>query len=88
LRRHLVSLRLNTRLDKNKTYDSMNDTLKDINAFNVKYAKDNRAAAITPASIRKSLKGHRDTTARTHNGITISPLMQYAIERSNAEYKR
>jgi hypothetical protein len=69
-------------------YDSMNDTLKDINAFNVKYAKDNRAAAITPASIRKSLKGHRDTTARTHNGITISPLMQYAIERSNAEYKR
>ena len=69
-------------------YDSMSDTLKDINAFNARYAKDNPAVAITPASIRKSLKGHRDTTARTHNGITISPLMQYAIERSNAEYKR
>ena len=69
-------------------YDSMSDTLNDINAFNAKYAKDNPAAAITPKSIRKSLKGHRDTTARTHNGITISPLMQYAIERSNAEYKR
>jgi len=69
-------------------YDSMSDTLKEINAFNAKYAKDNPAVAITPKSIRKSLKGHRDTTARTHNGITISPLMQYAIERSNAEYKQ
>jgi hypothetical protein len=69
-------------------YDSMNDTLKEINDFNARYAKNNPAVAITPKSIRKSLQGHRDTTARTHNGITISPLMQYAIERSNAEYKR
>ena len=34
-------------------YDSMNDTLKEINDFNARYAKNNPAVAITPKSIRK-----------------------------------
>ena len=43
-------------------------------------------ARIDRASIKKSLKSHRSTSKKMYNGITISPLMQFAIQESRLEY--
>jgi hypothetical protein len=64
-------------------YETAHQVEKDINSFNA----DHPEAEITPKTIRKSLKTHMRTSANMHNGVTVSPLMKYAIERSNSEYK-
>ena len=43
-------------------------------------------ARIDRASIKKSLKSHRSTSKKMYNGVTISPLMQFAIQESRLEY--
>jgi hypothetical protein len=44
--------------------------------------------AITPQQIMKSFESHMQTSAKMHNGVTINPLMQYAIMKSNMDYKQ
>jgi hypothetical protein len=43
-------------------------------------------ARIDRASIKKSLKSHRSTSKKMYNGVTISPLMRFAIQESRLEY--
>tara|TARA_R100001377_G_scaffold27572_1_gene14796 strand:- start:4486 stop:7614 length:3129 start_codon:yes stop_codon:yes gene_type:complete len=44
--------------------------------------------AITPTNIMTSFKAHMKTSANMHNGVTVSPLMKYAIMQSNMEYSQ
>ena len=45
-------------------------------------------AAITGEYLRKSLAGHVKRSGEMTKGVTVSPLMRYAIEVSNDEYKK
>ena len=45
-------------------------------------------AAITGEYLRKSLAGHVKRSGEMTKGITVSPMMRYAIEVSNDEYKK
>ena len=54
----------------------------------VEFNREHPSAGISPDSIMKSLDSHMETSAKMHNGVTINPLMKYAIDKSNKEYKR
>jgi hypothetical protein len=65
-------------------HEVMGEVLDDIITHN----KRHPTIAITPKQISKSVKSHMATSAKMHNGVTVNPLMQYAIEVSNREYNK
>jgi hypothetical protein len=65
-------------------HETMGEVIKDIIAHN----KRHPTVAVTPEQISRSVESHLATTARMHNGVTVNPLMQYAIMRSNMEYRQ
>ena len=62
----------------------MNEILIEIGKFNDRHPVE----AIRPETIMKSVKSHMSTTATMHNGVSISPLLRYAINKSNEEYRQ
>jgi hypothetical protein len=62
----------------------MDKILTEIGKFNSRHPVE----AILPETIMKSVKSHMGTTATMHNGVSISPLMRYAINISNEEYRQ
>ena len=77
LRKYYVALRFSD-------YMELAAVRQDIEKFNKKHPN----VAITPESIIRSMKSHVKTSAEMYKGVTISPLMQYAIDLSNKEYKQ
>jgi hypothetical protein len=65
-------------------YEEMDKILTEIGKFNSRHPVE----AILPETIMKSVKSHMGTTATMHNGVSISPLMRYAINISNEEYRQ
>jgi len=65
-------------------YEEMSNIMDDINEHNQRHPVE----AVTPSNIMKSVESHMDTTAKMHNGVTINPLMKYAIQKSNMEYRQ
>jgi len=65
-------------------HETMGEVLKDIVAHN----KRHPTIALTPKQIMKSVESHITTSANMHNGVTVSPLMKYAIMVSNREYNK
>jgi hypothetical protein len=65
-------------------HETMGEVLKDIVAHNRRHP----TAAINSEQIMKSVKSHMATSAKMHNGVTINPLMKYAIMKSNMEYNQ
>tara|TARA_R110002126_G_scaffold72467_1_gene181180 strand:- start:20 stop:379 length:360 start_codon:yes stop_codon:yes gene_type:complete len=65
-------------------YETMGEVLKDIVAHNSRHP----TAAINSEQIMKSVKSHMATSAKMHNGVTVNPLMAYAIMQSNMEYNQ
>ena len=65
-------------------YEEMNEILIEIGKFNDRHPVE----AIRPETIMKSVKSHMSTTATMHNGVSISPLLRYAINKSNEEYRQ
>jgi hypothetical protein len=54
----------------------------------VEHNKRHPVEAITPQQIMKSFESHMQTSAKMHNGVTINPLMQHAIMKSNMDYRQ
>ena len=65
-------------------YEEMDKILTEIGKFNSRHPVE----AILPETIMKSVKSHMGTSATMHNGVSISPLMRYAINISNEEYRQ
>jgi len=65
-------------------YEEMSEILIEIGKFNDRHPVE----AIRPETIMKSVKSHMSTTATMHNGVSISPLLRYAINKSNEEYRQ
>jgi hypothetical protein len=65
-------------------HETMIEVLKDISAHN----KRHPTAALTGEQISKSVKSHMKTSADMHNGVTVNPIMKYAIMRSNMDYNK
>ena len=65
-------------------HETMGEVLKDIIAHN----KRHPTVPITPEQISSSVDAHMRTSAKMHNGVTVNPLMEYAIMRSNMEYRQ
>ena len=65
-------------------HETMGEVLKDISAHN----KRHPTAALTGEQISKSVKSHMKTSADMHNGVTVNPIMKYAIMRSNMDYNK
>ena len=65
-------------------HETMGEVLKDIVAHNRRHP----TAAINSEQIMKSVKSHMATSAKMHNGVTVNPLMAYAIMQSNMEYNQ
>jgi len=63
-------------------YEGMTEALSEISKFNGKHP----TAAIDNKTIDRSMKQHAETSLTMYNGVTISPLMRYAIEQSRMEY--
>lgn len=63
-------------------YQKMEEVRKDMLKFN----KRHPTAQISSATIIKSMKSHTRTTNNMHNGVTVSPMLKYALERSREEY--
>jgi hypothetical protein len=63
-------------------YEGMTEALSEISKFNGKHP----TAAIDNKTIDRSMKQHQETSLTMYNGITISPLMRFAIEQSRMEY--
>ena len=77
LKKYYVALRFSD-------YMEMASIRRKMKEFN----KKNPTTQITAKNIIKSMKSHVKTSANMHNGVTISPLLQYAIDKSNREYKQ
>ena len=69
---------------RNQDHERADDILTDMVKFNERHP----TAAINALSIRRSVKSHFKTSALMHNGVTVSPLLRYALEESNLEYKK
>ena len=65
-------------------HETMTEVMQDISDHNYRHP----TAGITPEQIIKSVKSHMATSAKMHNGVTVNPIMQYAIMRSNMEYNK
>tara|TARA_B110000483_G_scaffold138947_1_gene165996 strand:+ start:134 stop:3244 length:3111 start_codon:yes stop_codon:yes gene_type:complete len=65
-------------------HETMGEVLKDIVAHNSRHP----TAAINPEQVMKSVKSHMATSAKMHNGVTVNPIMAYAIQKSNMEYNQ
>lgn len=63
-------------------YSEMQDIMKEIRKFNRKHP----TYVITFDSIRKSMAKHMDTSAKMHNGISISTGMRNEIQQHLNEY--
>jgi len=77
MRRYYVALRMND-------FKESSDILDEIFKFNDKHPY----AAINNEDMQKSLKSHQRTSYEMYNGVTINPLVRYAIEQSRSEYSR
>ena len=75
LRKYYVAMRAGDLAGVNEVREEMDD-------FN----RDHPSARIDRKTVKKSLKSHKNTSAKMYNGVTISPLMKYAIEQSRLEY--
>ena len=75
LRKYYVAMRAGDLAGVNEVREEMDD-------FN----RDHPSARIDRETVKKSLKSHKNTSAKMYNGVTISPLMKYAIEQSRLEY--
>jgi hypothetical protein len=51
-----------------------------------KFGKKHPSARITYDSLKRSYRGHQRTTAKMHNGTTISPMMKRVLEAERKEY--
>ena len=51
-----------------------------------KFGKKHPSARISYESLLRSFKGHQRTTAKMHNGTTLSPLMKRTLEEQRSEY--
>ena len=60
----------------------INDTIEEMTKFNKKHP----VAALTAKEINRSMKAHIKSSNNMHNGVTISPLMKLAMERSRLDY--
>jgi hypothetical protein len=65
-------------------YERMEEARKEMRKFNAKHP----TAEINSMTIMRSMNSHTKTTVNMHNGVTVSPMMRYAIEVSNDEYKK
>lgn len=65
-------------------YVRMEDAREEMLKFNAKHP----TAALSHLTIIKSMKSHTKTTQTMHNGVTVSPLMQYALDRSREDYNQ
>ena len=63
-------------------YDELMDVMEKISKFNGKHP----TTAIDNDTINKSMKKHAETSVNMYDGVTISPLMRFAIEQSRMEY--
>jgi len=63
-------------------YEGMTEALDEIVKFNGKHP----TAAIDNKTIDRSYKQHQKTSLTMYNGVTISPLLRFAIEQSRSEY--
>jgi len=50
------------------------------------FGKKHPSARITYDSLKRSYKGHLRTTAKMHNGTTLSPMMKSVLEAERREY--
>ena len=50
------------------------------------FGKKHPSARIDNESLLRSFKGHQRTTAKMHNGTTLSPLMKRTLEEQRSEY--
>jgi len=64
------------------------NTMTNLRLEMVEFNERHPSVAITPENIMNSIDSHLSTTAKMHNGVTINPLMDYAIRRSNEEYRQ
>ena len=64
--------------------EAMSTLMSEMAEFN----KEHPVESVTGERIMKSFESHMSTTANMHNGVTISPLMKYAITKSNREYRQ
>ena len=62
--------------------DEVSDVMDEIREFNKRHPR----AGITGRTVLKSIKTRMRTRKRTHNGITMSPLMYRTLMQSRAEY--
>jgi hypothetical protein len=65
-------------------HEVMAEVMRDISTHN----KRHPTAALTGEQITKSVKSHMKTSADMHNGVTVNPIMKYAIMRSNRDYNK
>ena len=65
-------------------YETAQEMVDGMAEFNKRHPE----AAITAETVRKSMNSHMKTSATMHNGVTVSPLMKYAIAKSNSEYRQ
>ena len=63
-------------------YPESKRVLKEMSEFGKKHP----SAKITYDSLKRSYKGHQRTTAKMHNGATISPMMKKVLEAERKEY--
>jgi len=58
------------------------DAIEEMTKFNKKHP----VAALTAKEINRSMKAHIKSSNNMHNGVSISPLMKLAMERSRLDY--
>ena len=63
-------------------YPESKKVFKDMLAFSKKHP----SARINYESLKRSYKGHQRTTAKMHNGTTLSPMMKRVLEEQRKEY--
>ena len=63
--------------------DEVSDVLDEINRFNKRHPR----AGITGRTMLKSIKARLRTQKRTHNGITISPLMYKTLMQNRDSWE-
>lgn len=77
LKKYYVAMRMGD-------FDGANEAMEEMFAFNRRHP----TAAITPATIDRSMQQHMRTSAEMYNGISISASMRAAITSSLAEWQR
>jgi hypothetical protein len=75
LRQYYVALRMGDG-------DESRAVLERIGEFNRRH----RSAAITPDSMRRSMRQHMETSATMYNGVTLSPNMRRVLSQSRDEW--